>query len=83
MTRYGWLALAFLGLVLVLLSACAGQPVPVAVDTLCVSTSRPPISDAQRAAFKADQATWEPLVDWLASFLKVRDGTCLKPKEGP
>ena len=64
------------------LSACADKPVVAAVDTLCVSTSRPPITEAQRAAFKADQALWEPLVDWLASFLKVRDGACLKSVSG-
>ena len=65
------------------LTACADKPVVVAVDTLCVSTSRPVITEAQRAAFKADQDLWEPLVDWLAGFLKVRDGACLRPKEGP
>ena len=64
------------------LTACADKPVVVAVDTLCVSTSRPVITEAQRAAFKADQDLWEPLVDWLAGFLKVRDGACLKPETG-
>ena len=61
------------------LTGCKGEPLVTAVDTLCVSTSRPAITEAQRAAFKADQATWESLVDWLASFIKVRDGACLKP----
>lgn len=65
------------------LAGCASTPIVTAVDTLCVSTSRPPITEAQRAAFRADQATWEPLVDWLASFIKVRDKTCLAPKAGP
>ena len=65
-----------------LLAGCADKPVVVAVDSLCVSTSRPTITEAQRAAFRADQALWEPLVTWLASFLKVRDATCLKPVEG-
>ncbi len=69
-------------LAILFLSGCADKPVVVAVDTLCVSTSRPVITEAQRAAFRADQALWEPLVDWLAGFLKVRDGACLKPAAG-
>lgn len=69
-------------LAIVLLAGCADKPVVVAVDSLCVSTSRPQITEAQRAAFRADQQLWEPLVDWLASFLKVRDGACLKPAAG-
>ena len=69
-------------LAIMLLAGCADKPVVVAVDTLCASTSRPVITEAQRAAFKADQALWEPLVDWLAGFLKVRDGACLKPAAG-
>lgn len=83
MTRYGWLALAVVGLLVVLLTACTSTPIYTAVDTLCASTSRPAITEAQRAAFKADQATFESLVDWLASFLKVRDAACLKPVAGP
>lgn len=63
-------------------AGCSGKPVVVAVDTLCVSTSRPAITEAQRAAFRADEQTWTSLVDWLASFIKVRDGACLKPKAG-
>lgn len=82
MTRPGYLALAVV-LLVVLLSGCADKPVVVAVDTICVSTSRPVITEAQRAAFKADQGLWEPLVDWLAGFLKVRDGACLRPSVGP
>lgn len=70
-------------LTMVALTACADKPVVVAVDSLCVSTSRPQITEAQRAAFRADQATWESLVDWLASFIKVRDAACLKPVAGP
>lgn len=70
-------------LMAIALTACAERPVVVAVDTLCAATSRPQITEAQSAAFRADQATWESLVDWLASFLKVRDGACLKPVSGP
>lgn len=81
MTRHGWLALAVV-FALVVLAGCKDAPLVTAVDTLCVSTSRPSITDAQRAAFKADQATWEGLVDWLASFIKVRDAECLKPAQG-
>jgi len=68
-------------LMAIALTACADKPVVVAVDTLCASTSRPQITEAQRAAFRADQALWEPLVDWLAGFIKVRDGACLRPKD--
>lgn len=70
-------------LAIMLLAGCADKPVVVAVDTLCASTSRPQITEAQRAAFRADQATWESLVDWLAGFIKVRDEACLKPGAGP
>ena len=49
MTRVGFLALC-----LVVLAGCADKSVVVAVDTLCVSTSRPVITEAQRAAFRAD-----------------------------
>jgi hypothetical protein len=66
-----------------LAAGCESTPVVTAVDTLCVATSRPAITEAQRAAFRADQPLWEPLVDWLASFIKVRDGTCLRPAHGP
>jgi hypothetical protein len=70
-------------LAIMLLAGCASTPVVTAVDSMCVATSRPSITEAQRAAFRADQATWEPLVDWLASFIKVRDGACLKTIAGP
>ena len=69
-------------LAIMLLAGCASTPVVTAVDTICVSTSRPVITEAQRAAFRADQATWETLVDWLAGFLKVRDGACLESVSG-
>lgn len=82
MTKYGWLALIVCFALVWLLSACSGPPVVTAVSDLCVSTSRPAITEAQRAAFKADRALWEPLVDWLASFIKVRDGACLRPVTG-
>lgn len=61
-------------------AACdPAPPVVASVDTLCTSTSRYRATDAQVAAFKADRTTWESLVDWLASFNKVRDDRCLKP----
>lgn len=82
MTRHSWLALCLV-FAAVVLTGCADKPLVVAVSDLCVSTSRPAVTDAQRAAFKADQALWEPLVDWLASFNRVRDETCLKPVAGP
>lgn len=66
------------------LTACGDRPpVITTVDTLCVSTTRYHATDAQVAAFKSDQGLWEPLVDWLASFNRVRDGQCLKPAAGP
>ncbi len=64
------------------LMGCAEKPVIAAIDTLCDSTTRYHATDAQVAAFKADQSTWESLVNWLASFNKVRDGACLKPVAG-
>ena len=70
-------------LAIILLAGCADKPLVVVADApLCTITSRPAITEAQRAAFRADQALWEPLVDWLAGFLKVRDGACLKPAAG-
>lgn len=74
-----WVAL----LTLTSLTSCASAAVvPVAVDTLCVSTTRYHATDGQVAAFKADQGLWEPLVNWLLAFNKVRDGACLKPVSG-
>ena len=68
-------------LILLALTACADdkRTVVTAVDTLCTSTTRYRATDAQIAAMKTDQTVWQPLVDWLASFNKVRDETCLKP----
>lgn len=61
---------------------CAERPVIATVDTLCESTSRYRATDGQIAAFKADEPLWSPLVDWLASFNRVRDARCLKPVGG-
>lgn len=60
------------------LTACGSGPVIATVDTLCSSTSRYHATDAQITAFKTDQATWSSLVDWLASFNRVRDRRCFK-----
>ena len=58
----------------VLVEACAQKPpVTVAVDLLCTETTRYHTTDAQRAAVKADPATWFSLFQWLASFDAVRD----------
>ncbi len=66
--------------------AVAGCPEPgtvvTAVSTLCVDTTRYHVTDAQKAAFAADQTTWESLVSWLLGFNKVRDAECLKPGKG-
>ena len=53
--------------------------VVTAVNTICTSTTRYHATEAQTAALKADKALWQPLVDWLASFNKVRDSECLAP----
>jgi len=59
---------------------CAGcakpQPVTVAVDLLCTETTRFHTTDEQRAAAKADPATWLSLFQWLAAFDTVRDKRC-------
>jgi hypothetical protein len=60
-----------------LAAACAEKPpVTVAVDLLCTETTRYHTTDAQRAAVKADPATWFSLFQWLASFDAVRDKRC-------
>lgn len=67
-------------LTLTVLTGCvnsAGQPVVTSVNTLCTSTTRYHATDNQVAAMKQDQLLWQPLVDWLASFNKVRDAECL------
>lgn len=65
------------------LTACADRaPVVASVDTLCVVTTRYHATDAQVAAFKADRALWEPLVDWLLAFARERDKRCLQPVAG-
>lgn len=51
-------------------------PVVTAADTLCTVTTRYHASEGQKAAFRADRATWEPLVDWLAGFNAQRDRRC-------
>jgi hypothetical protein len=50
--------------------------VTVAVDLLCTETARYHTTDQQRAAAKADPATWFSLFQWLASFDAVRDKRC-------
>jgi len=68
-----------------LVAACGDKPPVVisSVDTLCVVTTRPPISEVNRNAFKSDQTAWEPLVNWLAGFIKERDKRCLQPQPYP
>lgn len=68
---------------MLMLTACAKPEVVVtSVNTLCVSTTRYHATDGQIDTFHKDKALWEPLVDWLASFNKVRDAECLKPTPG-
>jgi hypothetical protein len=58
-------------------AGCAEKPtVTVAVDLLCTETTRYHTTDAQRAAAKADPATWFSLFQWLAAFDTVRDKRC-------
>ena len=65
------------------LTACADRaPIVATVDTLCIVTTRYHATDGQVAAFKADRALWEPLVDWLLAFNKERDKRCLQPVAG-
>jgi hypothetical protein len=45
-------------------------------EKLCTETTRYHTTDAQRAAVKADPATWFSLFQWLASFDTVRDKRC-------
>lgn len=66
------------------LTACGDKPPVVhSVNTMCISTTRYHATEAQIAAFKADQTVWESLVDWLASFAKERDKQCLQPLPHP
>jgi hypothetical protein len=70
-------------LMTIALTACAeSAPVMATVDTLCVLTTRYHATDGQVAAFKAERALWEPLVDWLLAFNKERDKRCLQPVAG-
>ena len=67
----------------IVLTACAERaPIVATVDTLCIVTTRYHATDGQVAAFKADRALWEPLVDWLLAFNKERDKRCLGPVAG-
>ena len=59
-------------------TGCADAPVVATVDTLCVATTRYHATEAQAAAFRADRALWEPLVNWLRSFNIERDRRCLR-----
>jgi len=70
-------ALLLLTLSSIPLGSCAAKPpVTVAVDLLCTETARYHTTDQQRAAAKADPATWFSLFQWLASFDAVRDKRC-------
>lgn len=70
-------------LTMIALTACGDRaPVVTTIDTLCIVTTRYHASDAQVAAFKADQSTWESLVNWMLGFNKERDKRCLKPVAG-
>jgi len=63
------------------LTACAERtPIVATADTLCIVTTRYRATDGQVAAFKADRALWEPLVDWLLAFNKERDKRCLEAR---
>jgi hypothetical protein len=70
-------ALLLLTLSSIPLASCASKPpVTVAVDLMCTETTRYHTTDQQRAAAKADPATWFSLFQWLASFDAVRDKRC-------
>lgn len=62
---------------ILLASGCATPaPLPVAVDTLCISVTRFHTSDAQRAAAHADPGTWFSLFQYLATVDGVLDDKC-------
>lgn len=68
-------------IIVALLSACGqtAQPLPptvTAVDTFCTRVSRFHATDAQRAAMKANRATWESLVNWLGGINEQWDQHC-------
>jgi len=70
-------ALLLLMLSSIPLASCAEKPrAMIAVDLLCTETTRYHATDQQRAAAKADPATWLSLFQWLASFDAVRDKRC-------
>lgn len=72
-------ALCLLTIALTSCADAAPPPVNVAVDTLCTSTTpAPPTTPKQRATYKADPDTWEPLVTWLLGFQRTRDKHCLR-----
>ena len=60
-------------------SGCSPPAPPQVVtvgDSLCTATTRYRATEGQKAAFRADPGLWEPLVDWLLGFDKVRDARC-------
>ena len=66
-----------------MLAGCGDKvPIVTSINTLCVETTRFHTTEAQRAAFAADETTWESLVRWLVAFNKIRDAECLKPGKG-
>lgn len=71
-------------LTMIALTGCArpGETVVTAINTLCTSTTRYHATEPQAAAFRADRLLWEPLVNWLLGFNKVRAAECLKPVPG-
>lgn len=62
------------------LTACDKPTIVVShVDTFCTSVDRFHATEAQRAAFKANETLWETAVNYLAGISKKWDAECLKP----
>lgn len=68
-------------LTLIASTSCSqtAQPLPptvTAVSDFCTRVSRFHATDAQRAAMKANRATWESLVNWLGGINEQWDAHC-------
>lgn len=70
-------ALFLIAIALTSCSTASPPAVKVAVDTLCTSTTRPPLTQAMKAEAIDKPAVWEPLMTWLLGFVRTRDKACL------
>lgn len=59
--------------------SAAPPPAPQVVtvsDTFCARTTTYRATEAQRAAFHKDEATWRPLVEWVLAINDQRAKHC-------